>query len=312
MPGKHEPHDAFIDRLEWQIRAEARRRHRSAQAPGWLPQSRLAAALSAVALVLVSMAVGGGVVAAAYQARQNVQRDLLLSAYERRAELAMERVSTAKAQLQTAEERVSVGVAPRDAILEARFKVAEAEAQLQSIRLQIDEIRITGREPLDEVSSPLVSGRDFVTKRWLSDLSVPQAALELGKTRMRDAERRFAVGLAQAIDVEVSRTRVIELEAAVVALRRKIGIRQSFLKGELDATLADLRVLEVEADQRRTALEPKIALARKQLSDLQLKVEMGTAQPIEVAEARLRLQELELEMSKAEVDLAVIRRRIGR
>ncbi len=314
MYGKHEPREEFIERLEERISAEARHRRRPGQAASWtrwMPHRPIPAALAVAALVFVSMGIGGIVVAAAYQAQTNEQRDLLASTYQRRVELAKQRLSIARQQLQTAQERFSLGIEGQEAVLEGQFKVAEAEAQLGTIELQLAEIRMTGREPVGEVSSPLVSGRDFVSERWRIEVSVPAAALRLEKTRLANAQRRVAVGMANNVDVEVSQIRIIEIEAAIEACQRKIDIRQRFLKREMDATLADLRVLEGEAEQRRTTLEPRLKLERKQANDVAARVEIGTATRVELAEAQLRVKELELDLSKAEVDLAVIRRQIA-
>jgi outer membrane protein TolC len=51
-------------------------------------------------------------------------------------------------------------------------------------------------------------------------------------------------------------------------------------------------------------------LARKQAEHVQSKFEVGTAQQVEVAAATLRRLELQTELSKADLDLALIRRRI--
>ncbi len=275
-----------------------------------MPHRPIQAALAVAALVIVSMGIGGAVVAAAYQAQSNERRDLLASTYQRRAELARQRLSLAQQELKTAEGRLSLGIEGQEAVLEGQFKVAEAEAQLGSIELQIAEVRMTGREPLGEVSSRLVSGRDFVSERWRIEMSVPAAALRFERARLASAQRHVAVGAADRIDVDVSQTRIIEIEAAIEAFQRKIDIRQRFLRREMDAALADLRVLEGEAEQRRTTLAPRLDLARKQLKNIAARVEIGAATSVELAEAQLRLKELELDLSKADVDLAVIRRQI--
>ena len=77
MRDPHDPHDAFVDRLEREIAAEVTRRRRSGSvsrpAPWtrWMPQSPVTAGLAAAALVIVSMVIRGGVVAASYQAESN-------------------------------------------------------------------------------------------------------------------------------------------------------------------------------------------------------------------------------------------------
>src|SRR5262245_49781052 len=112
MRDHHDPHDGFVDRLEREITAEVTRRRRSGQAPRaaswtrWIPQSPVKAAFAAALLVIVSMAIGGGVVAASYQAQNNQHRDLLIANYEQRVALASQRVATLNGELLAAQKRV--------------------------------------------------------------------------------------------------------------------------------------------------------------------------------------------------------------
>jgi outer membrane protein TolC len=310
MQDIHEPRSEFIERLAWQVGLEVRRRNRAAQAPQWTPRSRMKAILAVLALMVASMGIGAAVVAAAYEAQADQRRDQLTSGFEQRAELARQRLAIASGELPEIERRVSIGVAPRSAALEGRIKVADAEAQVKSIELQLEEVRITAREPRNELNSPLVSGRDFVTSRLRIEMSVPEMAVELARARLREAESRFAVGMANVADVDVSRVRVLEVDVALEAFRRKIEIRQKFLKGEMDAIETELRVLECEAEQRRKIAEPKAELARKDAERATKKFEVGIAQQVEVTEAALRRLELQTELAKADLDLALVRRRI--
>jgi hypothetical protein len=312
MSGAHEPREEFVNQLELQLRADLRRRNLAAGAHTWMPQSRIAVALAIAAVAIASMALGGGVVAAAYEARLSEQRDVLLETVEGRAAIAKQRLALATQQLRNVQQRVAVGIEPTESVPDAQFKVNEAEAELKSIELDIAEIRATGREPVSALSAPLVSGRDFVTERWRVEMSVPAAALELEKVRAQAARGRFDVGLANAMEVEAAGTRLIELESAVEVFRRKIEIRQTFLKGGLAAAAADLRGLEAETDLRRTALGRRIDFARRQVRDLKARIDVGTANPLNLAEAELRLQELQLEMTRADYDLLLIRRQLGK
>jgi len=313
MPGRHEPREEFLNQLELRLRGDHRRIDlAAARAHTWMPQSRLAIALAVFAIAVVSMAMGGGVVAATYEARISEQRDLLLSTFDQRAVIAKQRLALATRQLQEMKQRVSVGIEPPETVADIQFKVSEAEAELKSIELDIAEIRATGREPMNALSAPPISGRDFVTERLRVEMSVPAAALELEKARAHAVRTRFEVGMADAADVEAAGTRMIELESAVEVFRRKIDIRQRFLKGGLTPAVADLRGLESETDLRRTALARRIDSARRQVGDLKTRIEIGTANPLNLAEAELRLQELQLEMSKADYDLLLIRKQLGK
>ena len=311
MSSRHEPREEFVTQLERQLRAGLRQRELSGGA-SWLPQSKLAVALASAALVIVSMAIGGGVVATAYESRLNEQRDVLLTSFEQRAVLANQRLELAKRQLADAEQRVSVGIEKQDVVADVRVKVVEAEADLRSIELDIAEIRQTGREPMHTVSAPLVSGRDFVTERWKMEMTVPVAARDLEKARAQAAQTRVDVGIASPDDVEAAATKVIELESALAVFQRKMEIRQAFLKGGLTAAVADLRALEAENELRRGGLARRVELARRQVQTLQGRVDVGTANPLDLAGAQLRLQELQLEVSKADYELALIRKQLGK
>ncbi len=312
MSGAHDPREEFVNQLELQLRADLRRRDLAPVTPAWMPQSRLAVAFAIAAVVIVSMAMGGGVVASAYQARLSEQRDLLLGTVEQRAAIAKQQLALATEQLQNVRERVSIGTEPPESVADAQFKVTEAEAELKSIELDIAEIRATGRAPLSALSAPPISGRDFVTERLRVQMAVPAAARERGKVRAQALQSSFDVGMASAIEVEAARTMLIEFESAVEMFQRKIGIRQTFLKGGIPAAVADLRALEAEADLRQTVLARRIESAQRQVSDLKARLEIGTANPLNIAKAEMELQQLRAEGAKASYDLHLIRSQLGK
>jgi len=310
MRNAHEPSDDFVERLEWQVGREIRRRNRATEAARWTPRSRVKLTLAVVGLMLVSMGIGAAATAAAYEAQSNERRDQLTSSFERRADLARQRLSLVTEELQTTERRVAVGSASNTDLLEGRIKVAEAQTQVKSIELQIEEIRMTGREPRSEISAPRVSGRDFVTEQLRLEMTVPETAIALERARGRDAEARFSVGVADATDVEAARIRALEVEVVLETLRKKIEIRQKWLSGLISTVEVELRVLEAEAEHRRKTLAPKLELARKEIERVTARVQVGTAQRVDLTEATLRRLQLETELTKADLDLALVRRQI--
>ena len=312
MRDRHEPNEEFVEKLEWQIGREVRRRNRAANAPRWTTWSPAKAFATVAGLMLISMIIGGAAVAAAYEAQNNQRRDQLKSNFEQRLDLAKRRLAVLTDQVQTTEQRVAVGIANNADLLEARIKVAEADAEVKVIDLQIAEIQLTGQEPRDELSSPLVSGRDFVSLRLRSEMSVPRMSLTLEQTRLQDAQKRFEIGVGDAIAVETARVRMLEVQAALDTFDKKLGIRQKFIKGGIDAVETDLRVLEADAEQVKRMLVPKLALAHKEVALLSSRVETGTAHHVELATATLRRLELETALSKADLDLMLIKGRIDK
>jgi outer membrane protein TolC len=310
MGSAHEPNSEFVDRLEAQIGREVRQRNRVAHAPSWTQWSRLKTSVVVTGLMLVSMAVGAGAVVAAYEVQGNELRGQLTSSYQQRADLARQRLDLATSQLALDESRVAKGLASNADLMDVRLKVAQAQAELQSIQLQIEEVRATGREPRDEVSAPLVAGRDFVIERLRVSMSVPEKALDAEQTRLRETERRVSIGVGDAGELDTARLHVLEVQAALETVRKKIDIRQKFLAGGADAIETDLRVLEAEAEQRRQTLPPKLDLARKEVDRIGRKVQIGVAGQIELSKAQLQLLQLQMELTKADLELAMVRRQI--
>ena len=74
--------------------------------------------------------------------------------------------------------------------------------------------------------------------------------------------------------------------------------------------MADLRVLEAEAEQRRSSLRPRMELAQRMSKDVAQRVQTGTAQQVELLEAQLRLAQLAADLAKADMEIAMIRRQI--
>lgn len=310
MQAPHTPRDGFVERLEWQISSELRRRHRSGPAT-WLPASPLRAAAVIAFLVIVSMAVGGAAVAAAVQAQNKERRDLVVSGYEYRVQLAQDRVSAALREVDRVDRQVAIGLEPPVTLQDSRLRLAEAQGMLKTSELELQEARTTGQEAQDQISAPLVSGRDFVSERLQTSLLAPELGLANARVVAQAMRRRWDVGLATAADLAEAEARVVELEAATASIRRKIEIRRQFVGGQITASQADLRVIESEAEQRVKALEPRIALARKHVADVERRFQMGLVTHVDLAEAKLRLSTLEADLAKAQLDLALIRKKIS-
>jgi outer membrane protein TolC len=308
MSESHEPRKEFVQSLEWQLGREIRRRNRSPQGLRWTRRLRAKTRAVVAALMLASMGLGAVGVAAAYQAQGNQHRDVLASSYQQRTDLARRRVALAQEELSSIEKSVSMGLISDENLLAARLKLSESEEQLQLLQLQLEEVRTTGREPLNEISAPVVSGRDFVIERLRAELAGPLAMLQLQQARLKAAEKRVALGILDSSEVEAARARLAEAQAQVDLLGAKIQSREQFIRRKLDASQAELQVIESEAVQRKAALVSKVQLARRELERAAQRVQAGITPRIEEAEVKLKLQELEMELAKADLDLLAVRR----
>ena len=307
MQHKHEPRDEFVAELERRSPREVRQRNRSLEVRGWRARARWKSARRRRAGAHLDerrrRRRDGGLPGAGTSAA-TLLAELLRSA----PILAQQRPRSPKNNSARGGTESRRGHGERGQADSAR-KFNEAQAQVAAIRARPRGDPVTGREPLSELSSR-ASGRDFITERLRIEMLVPEAALDLERSRVREIERRASVGTADPNDVAAARSRVFALEAAVQGYRRKLDIRQKFVKGEIDAVETELRVQESDAEQRRRTLAPQIDAARKAAEDAAKRFDVGVAPQIDVARARLYVQELETELAKAELDLALVRRQL--
>lgn len=311
MRTKHEPTEAFIERLESTLASEVRRRNERAASVWWIPRSpaRLAAALAAI--VLVSMAAGGAAVDAAYRAQNNERRGLIASLYQQRLDIAKQALALARTELDAARRRESMGAGSRGELLDSQLKHAQAETTVRVAELQLEEVSLSGVEPVFHLSAPLIRGRDFVTPRLAAELESAREAMRVAEVLLQDASRRVEIGIATPADREVKRARSIDTRSAAQLLERKLQIRSQFLRGTHDAIHTDLLGLEAEAVERITALSPNLDLTRREVTLTESRIQKGLAGEVELAQAKLKLMTLESELAKAELELALIKQKLN-
>jgi outer membrane protein TolC len=308
---KHTPDPGFLDRLEARVVTEARRQRQAPAPPsGWMA-SRLRLAVAAATIAAVSMGVGAASVMAAYELQTNEQRTLLSQDLQRRIDLERQRLQLAAADLQRRQTQVSIGVATPADVAGARAKVTDAEAAVQLLQLQLEEVRVTGHDPVDSLSAPLLSGRDFVAERLKVTADNQTATLQTVQNQLADAQRRFQVGLAGDIDVTAARTRLLQAEALLTLTRTKLELRRQVDANQLPAAQADLRVLEAEAQQRQAALRAQLVEVQARMMLVSKQVSTGQAQSVELAEARLNVQQIQTDLAKAELDVELVRRQLA-
>ena len=294
MSNRHEPGDVFVAQLEERPCARNLRVDRlAAPAPRWVPRTTRGLVFATAALVVVSMAVGGGAVSAAYQAQQGAQRDALVKTHVLMVDLAARRLALARHSFRTSSRRVrwNQNLA---AVNDARFKVTEAETEMRLVELDLAEVRASGRDPGKTVSAPLVSGRTSSPSGQV-EATVPAAALDVA-SGMSTWPTRFDVGLANNQDFEMAGSRLIEVEGESLAQRELASGRRS----EARADGRRGRTCGYGSGDRTATRDPgaPIAFSRRQLQDVKLRTEIGTAGPVELAEAELRLQELQLALTE--------------
>jgi outer membrane protein TolC len=87
--------------------------------------------------------------------------------------------------------------------------------------------------------------------------------------------------------------------------------QRRFLKKEIDTAEAELRMLEGEAQLRQKTLQAKLGPAREDVERVNRLFNVGLTSRLQIAEAQLKLHEIETELAKAGVDLALIQAKLA-
>lgn len=307
MLDRHRPDKQFVDNLEWQIGAEVRRRNRAATAvhPLW----RVA---RVAAVVVVSMALGAAAMGASYQIEESWRRELAQADLEVRVQLAQKRLELIQQEAAAVERRAAVGTASVEERAQMRMAVADSEGQLRLLQLQLEEVLASGREPVGEVSSPVIRGRDFVTERLEVELQLARQMIELTQEQVDRERTRFEVGTGGRAQLEVVQLAHAEREQRVRSLQRRLEIRDDFVSGRVSGVEAELMVRIADTEGELEVARRRFELTQRELDRVQERVRIGIDTPITASQYELALAEAEAQLRLAQMELEVLRQELQR
>ena len=306
MPDRHEPDPRFVESLEWQLSRELRR---NKVGPAERPAFRV---LKIVGLMLGSVALGAAAMGASQQLEESWRRELLEARLEVQLQLAKQRVQTQLEAIGLTREQVEQGVRADRDLMYVELQVAQADADARVTELELEEIRRSGREPLGELSSPLVDGRDFVSEKIQVRIQVARHLLNVVERTKETTRQRVEVGVVNKRELQAQDLVTMEAELQLDALAEQLEVRRQFLDSEISAVEAELKLLEVETHNRVVLLDRRRQYFLAELDHLRPAIEAGSLHPMAVAEMQTSVAEIEAELRLAEEEQRIVRRALER
>lgn len=298
MPDRFEPDSRFVDRLEWQLASEFRRRERLRPARG-----RIAVPRSAVVLGLAAGALLLGV--AAIKAA-----DLIKDSWRKRIEVARleteVKIKTAFLEFKKdwsaqAEKRFAAGVIGEGELLTARSATEEAAAELERAVLDLTEARVSGEAPRDELYAPLVGGRDFVSARLEIEKRSYQIAVKTRRDRIEPALRhRVELGLEPKSALDQVQGWLAGDDAAIKDIETRLALRKRFVAGEISAAELEIQARLSAAEKELSEARSELDVVKPGLEDLRAQEAVGV-----VPTGVLKAAQLALDKAQARADLAL-------
>jgi outer membrane protein TolC len=210
------------------------------------------------------------------------------------------------------QERVDQGVVSHRELMALELQIAQAQADATTIGLELEEIRSAGREPLGELSSPLVDGRDFVSERIRASMQVARRRVDVVQQAREWTRQRVDLGVVSARELQAQDLAVLEAERHVAILAEQLDIRRAYLDSEITAVEAELKLLELEAQNQVILMERRRQQVRTDVERVRGMVEVGAVHPVEATQMEMVAAEIDAELRLAQQELEIVRRELER
>jgi hypothetical protein len=298
MSERFEPDPQFVDKLEWQLASEFRRRDRMKPAPGRIAIPRSVAALGLAAGVLL---LGVAATKAADLIKDSWRKKIEVARLETEVKIKRAFLEFKQLRAAQAEERFTTGLIDEEAATGSRLAAQRAGFDLERSLLDLEEAQASGVAPRDELYAPLVNGRDFVGERL--ELERKAAALELDHHRgrvERSVRPRVELGLIPKSDLDGHLGLIAAREARIGELETRSSLRRRFLAGEISAEGLEIQTRLTEAERKLQEARSSVAAMTAHADSLEPKVAAGL-----ISEEELRGTRTALEAAQAQESLAL-------
>jgi len=303
MSEHYEPDSRFLERLEWQLSSELRRTGRLRPSSGKIAVPRRVVTFSILVGALMTIV---AVMKAADYIKDSWQKKLEIARMDTEVKLKTACLGSVKEIESEARLRFSNGLIREEEYLVRKQAVDRAELDLKKSELNLDEVKMSGDTPRNELSAPLVGGRDFVSARLRIEKKGAELDIEMLERRQERFRELAGKGLVQGSQLEQIQAEIAARKVAIEKLQERLVLRERFLAREITAQ-------EVEIKDRMAAVEGNLKLAqskvdalKEQLKRLQMLEAQGVVSPSESRELQYALTSAQAELQLAALEMEVL------
>jgi hypothetical protein len=297
MSSQFEPDAKFVDRLEWQLASEFRRREHLKPAPGRVNVPRPVFVLGLAAGVLL---LGVAATKAADIIKDSWRKKIEVARLETEVKIKTAFLEFKKEWSAQMENKRALGIISNEETLTSKSSSQEAAAELDRAILDLEEAKASGEAPRNELYAPLVEGRDFVSERLEIERKSYQLEIELRRDRIEPALRhRVDLGLIPKSDLDDVLAWLSVEEAGIKDIKNRLALRRRFLSGEISAGELEIQTRMSAAEKDLREARSEIDTVSKVLDDLRAKEAVGM-----VANSPVKAAQLAMDAAQAKADLA--------
>ena len=300
----------FVKALEWQLRSSLRRDGAATESPRRLRMTA-SKVFASVALVAGSLFLGAAGTYAVTHEDDRAARELLIAKIQAQLEIA-EMLNAHHAQaLAKKQPLAEQGYIPESEIRRLELPVISAESEIQRRRLDLKEVSITGREPNDALSAPLVNGRDFVTERLKVEERPIERQLAIEAKELERLRELAEPGYVPGYQVAAAEARFQQIVVGLDELRRRQSLRARFLAAELTPEEVELHALQEQARTAREAAARQLPVMAEQLERLRILFQKDMVDRAQVSEMEIALKSLQAQVRLAELELQILEKKLS-
>jgi len=304
MSNIHEPDPQFLEKLEWHLESEGRRicnlHTHSEQAWNWKN-------LKMLGIIVLSVFFGFIASSTAAHIKDTSQRPLLLAKQEIRIQQHESHHKLLQVRHRDVLKKVDLGLLPPEHVRAVDYDLFQSEVALNRLKLDYEEIQISSRPPLNDLSAPLFGERDFVTERLQLQRMEMQEAVRILESNLEETQRKVDLGLINPNETGNQKMELKTTHLAIEFLDRKIQLRNRFNEGAVSAKQADLLGMVSEAEEKQEELKAWISHYQSRLAALEEALEAGLASTFDVLEAQSQLEAAKAEQQIVQLELQILR-----
>ncbi len=258
MNKSFEPDGKFVERLGWQLSSEFRRADRLKPASGRIAVPR---GIAAAALMIGIMTTGVTVIKAAEYIKDSWRKKIEVARAEKDFQVNEARLEFFRRSASRTAELAAKGLVGEDERLAGTAAADKAKLEMSRSIANLDEVKISGEAPRDELYAPKVGGRDFVAERL--EIRRMEAELELQQLegRTERCERLAKEAMISQGELKAAREQTAFFRDEISAIQKRLELRKSFLDGTLTAQ-------EVEIQDRLSVAAGNLAAAKAKIESL--------------------------------------------
>jgi len=303
MNKNYEPDNQFVERLEWQLSSEYRRANRLKSPTGKIAVSRR---MVAVTLVVGLLMTGVAVTKAADYIKDSWRKKIEIARVETEVELKKAHLESVREMASRTKMMASNKLIREEEYLVAKLAAENAELDFKRSLLNLDEVKMSGEIPRNELYAPLVGGRDFVSERLKIEIKEVELDLERLRIHLGQVNQLVEQNLVRRDEMDQIQMGIANRKMMIDKIQQRLDLRTRFLAGEITAQ-------EVEIEDRMTGAERNLHLAQSRVESLKAQLErlktleaQGKISHMEVMQLQYALDAAQAELKLATLEMDVL------